>query len=182
MENIISMIRDANPERNNKTLLRRIFKLTEEFGEHAEAYLNVTSKNNGKGKSWDDVREEIADTLIVAVDVALTPANDGESGEAVENILKQLTYSDHSYDRYELSMINASVAIGQLANSVSQDRQDILPVVGLVETITNMALTAMPDQANLDKTELLSNLEHLVDTKLDKWKANRLTGMNASDS
>jgi hypothetical protein len=73
MAGMIEMIRDANPGRNYKNLNRRLMKLFEELGEVSEAYLNVTSGFNGKNKTWDDIREEIVDVLIMTVDIALTP-------------------------------------------------------------------------------------------------------------
>ena len=53
-------------------LARRVLKLQEEAGELAEAYLNITSKNNKKNKSWEDVREEAIDCAIVAIDIAFS--------------------------------------------------------------------------------------------------------------
>lgn len=182
MENIIRMIRDANPERSPATLFRRMFKLTEEFGEHAEAYLNVTSKNNGKGKTWDDVREEIADSLIVAIDVALTPPIMDIGVNEVEHLLFNISYAPIPYSDYETSMLGVSSLIGTLSIIVRDGRGDILPIVDLVELISGMAITALPDQEGLSTDVLLKNLEHMIDTKLTKWKTNRLTGMNASDS
>src|SRR3954469_6426855 len=75
-ERIAIAVRDANPGRNEANLKRRSIKLSEELGEVAEAYLNVTSASNGKGMTWDDVREEIADVLIVVLDIAWTPLTD----------------------------------------------------------------------------------------------------------
>ena len=80
-DGIIQSIRDANLTRNVCNIARRVIKLHEELGEHAEAYLNVTNAGNGKKKCWDDVREEAADLLIVAVDVALTPIHSYDSIE-----------------------------------------------------------------------------------------------------
>ncbi len=75
---IINAIYEANPNRTHTNLVRRILKLSEEMGETAEAYLNVTSASNGKKKTWDDVREELADCVIVALDCAMTPMPDQE--------------------------------------------------------------------------------------------------------
>jgi NTP pyrophosphatase (non-canonical NTP hydrolase) len=73
---VLRDITDANPTKHHGNLIRRIMKQMEELGEAAEAYLNVTSAANGKGMTWDDVREELADQVIVAVDCALTPTPD----------------------------------------------------------------------------------------------------------
>jgi NTP pyrophosphatase (non-canonical NTP hydrolase) len=47
-------------------------KLAEEYGEFVQAYLSTTSSTNKKGLTWDDVREEICDVVIVAIDILLT--------------------------------------------------------------------------------------------------------------
>lgn len=76
MSDLIKMVREANPGRNHENISRRTMKLMEEVGEACQAYLSVTSPTNGKGKTWDDVREELADSVIVALDIALTPMPD----------------------------------------------------------------------------------------------------------
>jgi len=84
---IIQEISDANPAREPGNLIRRLVKIVEELGEASEAYLNVTSAANGKKKTWDDVREELADVVIVAVDCALTPMPDQiEAGASREDV------------------------------------------------------------------------------------------------
>lgn len=74
---------DANLERTTKTLIRRIGKLAEEYGELWEAFLNVTSLHNGKNKSWRDVREEAIDLAIVSLDIVATrlPGDEGKTDE-----------------------------------------------------------------------------------------------------
>jgi NTP pyrophosphatase (non-canonical NTP hydrolase) len=69
---IVDAVEKANPQRTPANLNRRLHKFLEELGELSEAYLNASSINNGKGKTEDDVREEAVDTLIVAIDIALT--------------------------------------------------------------------------------------------------------------
>ena len=79
-------INEANRERSIRTMIRRIGKLGEEYGELWEAYLNVTSLNNGKGKTWDDVREECVDVAIVALDIVATrlPTDEKRTEEEVK--------------------------------------------------------------------------------------------------
>lgn len=75
---VIQQILEANVTRHFANFHRRTIKLMEELGELSEAYLNVTSAGNGKGLSYADIREEAADCVIVAVDLALTPTPDQE--------------------------------------------------------------------------------------------------------
>lgn len=92
MNDIFNMIKHANPERHHSTLPRRILKLSEEQGEIAEAYLNVTSEGNGKGKTWGDVREEMVDLLIVDMDCLFTrmPGEENLTDEEIEAVITGL--------------------------------------------------------------------------------------------
>jgi NTP pyrophosphatase (non-canonical NTP hydrolase) len=60
---------EANPTRTMEIMSRRMIKLGEEYGEACQAYLSVSSENNGKEKTWADVREELTDVLIVTLDL-----------------------------------------------------------------------------------------------------------------
>lgn len=66
---IIKKVWGANRNRKMETFGRRLLKLGEEYGEANQAYLSVSSENNSKNKSWEDVREELADCIIVALDL-----------------------------------------------------------------------------------------------------------------
>ena len=83
---------DANIERSTGTLIRRIGKLAEEYGELWEAYLNVTSLHNGKEKTWDDVREEGIDVAIVALDIVATrlPTDEGKTEEEMRQEIVEM--------------------------------------------------------------------------------------------
>ena len=76
MDSLLNRVRVANPKRNKKNIHRRLLKLGEEYGEVNQAYLAVTSKNNLKQKTWYDVREELCDVIIVALDILLTEMPD----------------------------------------------------------------------------------------------------------
>lgn len=73
MKEIFDIIYKANPRRSLDNLERRVMKITEEAGEATAAYLNVTSELNSKGSSWEDLREELLDTMIIAIDCLYTP-------------------------------------------------------------------------------------------------------------
>lgn len=70
---IFDIVQAADVERTIDTLERRMLKLNEEQGELGEAYLSVTSLQNAKNKTWDDVREEAVDVAIMALDILATP-------------------------------------------------------------------------------------------------------------
>jgi len=66
------MVEAANPARSYAEIDRRIMKLGEEYGELLQAYLGVTSRNNYKNLQWENVREEMCDVLILALDIIMT--------------------------------------------------------------------------------------------------------------
>jgi len=69
MTNIIQKVHGANRDRRMDIFGRRMLKLGEEYGEAAQAYLSVSSEKNGKNKTWEDVREELIDVLVVTLDL-----------------------------------------------------------------------------------------------------------------
>ena len=66
------LIRDAHPGRQDIDFGRRCLKTMEELGELAEAHLNASSENNYKGKTYADVREELADMVLMVFDMCAT--------------------------------------------------------------------------------------------------------------
>lgn len=92
---LISKIFKANKKRKKKNdnLDRRFIKLSEEIGEACQAYFSVTSKSNTKNKSWDDVRKELSDVILIAMDILLTPMPD-EDASMDFDILKDRIESD----------------------------------------------------------------------------------------
>lgn len=69
MTDIIGKVYAANRDRRMEIFARRLLKLGEEYGEASQAYLSVSSEKNGKNKTWDDVREELVDVLVVTLDL-----------------------------------------------------------------------------------------------------------------
>lgn len=88
----------CDPNRSKSNLHRRGIKIMEELGEVAEAYLSVTSMDNTKDKSWNDVREELIDVVNTALDCAFTPLNPGETPE--EAYKKTIAMLKHKNQRW----------------------------------------------------------------------------------
>ncbi len=86
MKRIFDIIYKANPRRSLDNLCRRMLKISEEEGEASAAYLNVTSELNAKGSTWEDVREELLDVIIIATDCLYTtmPIDEGKTHEQIE--------------------------------------------------------------------------------------------------
>ena len=185
---IITLIREANPDRNFGNYGRRVIKLSEEIGEHAEAYLNASStNNNGKKKTWDDVREEAADSLIVAVDVGLTPLSDKVRPDAVETDLQRRVMSfstfNRTYDTYEHQTIRLISEGGRVATVFAEDslgweRYEYRAVACALD----LAMTPLPDQLHLSQEELYNQLTEMLVTKLTKWRNNRQSGNAPTDA
>lgn len=87
MPDIIEKVHGANRDRRMEIFARRMLKLGEEYGEASQAYLSVSSEKNGKNKTWDDVREELVDVLVVTLDLLCHQFPD-EDEAAVEDKMK----------------------------------------------------------------------------------------------
>lgn len=85
-ENILALVRAANPGRDIANAERRQLKLGEEYGEANQALVAVTSRRNRKNKSWADYREELTDVAIIALDILLStfPDEPDLSDEEIE--------------------------------------------------------------------------------------------------
>lgn len=84
---LLRAILEANPDRNVGNIERRLIKIGEELGEASEAYLVASTTNKTrKKKTYKDVREELMDISIVALDCALTrfPGEDSMTAEDIE--------------------------------------------------------------------------------------------------
>jgi NTP pyrophosphatase (non-canonical NTP hydrolase) len=167
LEQISHLIKMANPYRDYANLSRRSIKLIEELGEVAEAWLSVTSPSNGKMKTWDDVREEIADCLIVALDIAWTalPGEEDPEPTIVYDAAIEFTYSTVFSISYRVGLFGQSLGV-----SASLARREISLVTKFV---ASMALQALPDQAEATSEEIEVQLLTEVERKLAKWAAKR---------
>jgi hypothetical protein len=175
LDEISILVRDANPGRQFANIQRRTIKLNEELGEVAQAWLNVTSPSNGKGKTWDDVREEIADCLIVALDIGWTTLR-GETEQtppvvtARESLFNDLMISEMSL-HLGLFGLRSSIAMSDMY--MCQARHDITGVINVAAT---MALAVLPDQVGATpRGEVEARLLIEVKRKLAKWADNRVT-------
>jgi hypothetical protein len=183
---IIESIRRANPERTHENLSRRILKIGEEVGEVDEAYLNVTSAGNGKGKTWNDVREELADVLIVCVDVALTVLptesdNTTRVSDLGEFVGTQVR-SDITASLEDL-FLGLQGAVGELAaaRAVGSTRTRSRAFSAVVYAF-EMARRRLPDQQGRTQQQIDGALLEEVTRKLAKWHNNRQTGRASTDA
>lgn len=185
---IIADIRAANDTREATNIGRRLIKLNEEIGEHAEAYLNASStNNNGKNKTWDDVREEAADCVIVAVDVALTPLFEFNRSETERNLNEFLarfdTLTPRDYSNYERLTLQNSALTGKVSSQfLDADLYQRSPVYNMVKAAIDLALTPLPDRLDWTPEQMLADLEATITTKLAKWTSNRKTGKAPTDA
>lgn len=102
MKRIFDIIYKANPRRSLDNLCRRMLKIGEEGGEASEAYLNITSELNAKGSTWEDVREELLDIIIIATDCLYTsmPVDEGKTREEIEaEIFKEFERKMAKWDK-----------------------------------------------------------------------------------
>lgn len=177
MQNIIELIKSANPARALSNTKRRLLKITEEKGEVAEAVLNVTSPYNGKNKTWDDVREELVDCFIVAADIALTLDIDMNFDFHIRHIDK--------YD--ESAFIDKMMVTGHLLSSLGNTIDIMIkpPIAdydysdgkciskSMTRLFYELATLVFPDKDDLSEQDILDAFTLEVTRKISKWTAKR---------
>lgn len=164
---IISKVKDANPTRNLGNIQRRCMKLIEEAGETAEAFLGITSSiQNAKGKTWDDVREETADMLIVAIDIALTISE---------------TFPTYYVEKEHPFHISNAMMMKYLADFMLEYQYTGMEgwarlykdCTDVIQAAVELSHFDWPDQKHLSVEEKDTNLRIEIDRKLAKWASNR---------
>jgi NTP pyrophosphatase (non-canonical NTP hydrolase) len=170
---IADLVKQTNPERHASTLGRRCIKLLEELGEVSEAWLNVTSPTNGKGKSWDDVREEMADCLIVALDIVMTPIDNIEDFSVSE-----------TFDSFPLEQLGKD-EIEELLLSIGQNASDFYASArdgyhdassiarDFVENAYFLCFLDSADQPNYTIKQKEDQLLVEIKRKIEKWETKR---------
>lgn len=152
----------------------------EELGELAEAYLGVTSSNNGKNKTWSDVREEIVDVLIVSLDLALTPLP-GEVGTGTLDLILDTLRMRPSDDIPGLAFdVNRQLSIAfsvfPHSPSIVRGKLNLLAVYAM-----ELSMSTTPGHDGLEIHEFMDSLVSLVRIKLDKWEMKRRIGFCSTD-
>ncbi|MFA5490960.1 MAG: MazG-like family protein [Candidimonas sp.] len=145
-----NLIKFANPNRNIDNVDRRIIKLFEEYGEIVEAYLGVTSTQNYKNKKDDDLREEIIDLYIVAMDVRFT-----------FNLPEFESSEDENVDFYDL----LNKAPKYLAGIIDHD-------INALDNLINLLIFIL--STNIATSSLHLNDEMIL-AKLAKWNKQQRT-------
>lgn len=168
---IVNDILLANPDRSEADIHRRLIKVMEELGEASEAYLSRTSEANYKNKSWGDYREESIDTMIVLVDIALTPLLDDNypAASLLPNMIndgfaKRITSFAEMEDRKFAILKNVALCRKGLKS------QSYMGFYGAI----NKSIRAAADMVYADiPGDTTSNIEETVyrvlKIKLDKW-------------
>lgn len=162
-EQIITMVQDTNPYRTPNNLSRRLIKVLEELGEAAEAYLGATSSHNYKDKSWDDLREEAVDSLIVLVDVALTDTKFPNPSYLIAPAITTASQNKNAVDVTKM-LYRIAGSVSSTAMHLSEE-DDIGAMGALIKGIESASRIAF---MNTGPDVVLE----LVEQKLNKWKAN----------
>jgi hypothetical protein len=192
MIKVIKLIEEVIEDRDFNSIERRISKFYEEFGEVNEAYLNVTSALNVKNKTYDDLREEIADCVIVALDVLLTIIPDKHT--YIYNVI--LDYEDihpkkirnldgfldnsfeliriYSKTTSDLALVKKYFSHSDISSKTENlDNKRFLAakqLANIVPYLFDMAYIRMPDKENLSLAEIAQDFENIVKLKILKWK------------
>lgn len=182
MNNILNMVYEANLTRSHANLNRRLIKILEEVGEVSEAYLNSTTSGvNGKNKTWDDVREEVADVLIVSYDIALTPLGDEDS--TIFRNFPTDTFELGDFSNFENVLIDVSVAATSAFKNLHEKKYFAArwDMINLIANSFKLACIVLPDQLSHSKDDIRNDLTSEVERKLTKWKNNRAKMVSVTD-
>lgn len=172
MDALVKMVNEANPERDSTTLNRRLLKVLEEIGEVSEAYLSTTSATNYKNKTWLDYREEAVDTLIILLDIALTPLPETNYPPAA--LLPQTVSYGQEFSFKDQMMLEGFKfeivrAIGS-AEAYLRDSNQLGFYGAIVRGITaasKICFATIPEDSN--PNIINKRVEDLFRLKLDKW-------------
>ncbi|MBC8739774.1 hypothetical protein F6X40_23970 [Paraburkholderia sp. UCT31] len=174
-------------------IARRLIKALEEQGEVAEAFLNLTGKN-GKGKTLDDLQEEVVDVFLVMADALFEyirhlPAVRSEEGmhmrASADAILwtvgEPAAFDDFSARLWVFSrrLLTAQDALVEATNAPEDlDRSDWLGTT-LLEAY-KMAVRMMHTRIAGGAEQSAGALEHrlllLLEKKIAKWHRVRNAG------
>jgi NTP pyrophosphatase (non-canonical NTP hydrolase) len=182
-ERIVSEIRDANLDRSPDCIRRRLLKILEELGEGCEAYLSRTGTANYKNKTWDDYREEGADTLIVMVDVALTEFEESKWPAATLlslHIHEGCIEAVKSFDEMEEIKFEIARAVCSADHFLRQGQHSGFygAVSRGVKAAARLCFARVPsDDEDAPRTtdEIQTRVMEVIGRKLDKWRAGRST-------
>lgn len=173
---IVDAVEKANPQRTVANINRRLIKMLEELGEVSEAYLNSTSTNNLKGKTWNDVKEEAVDTLIVAIDIALTDIYDTNEAlatgvdlvqRAKDGILHLTSHVGLDEKNYDVIIRNIVKNLGSFMSNYAT-AQTIAYTDGIYLVKDTFVLVVYV-YSGIDESEIITE----IDRKLAKWMASR---------
>ncbi|MCC5611437.1 hypothetical protein LC612_33025 [Nostoc sp. CHAB 5834] len=176
---ILNPIFDTAMSSPQNALDRRILKFSEEYGEINEAYLDLTSSNH-KGKSSNDVLEEIVDAYIVSVDLVVQNAMANQL--PLEDIRDELNAlldfhlsGDFLRSDIMFSFGHCASALGNVWGDYLTNNKKRLPdsLLQLHSAICAMLFRAeIPGLPLGDDRNVM--VPKIVETKLNKWRRNRL--------
>lgn len=174
MEDLVNMVGRVNPYRSTKNVERRLVKILEELGETSEAYLSVSSSNNYKAKAWLDYREEACDTLIVLIDVGLTPIADNFPAAALlpSSINIATLHTFESAEALMREMFTVSGAVSAAAQHFyDQDSMGFYGAINRgIQAAANLCFATIPEDA--DPEVINKRVHELFELKLAKWEKN----------
>jgi NTP pyrophosphatase (non-canonical NTP hydrolase) len=163
MLDIIESIKNANPERSVASIKRRLLKMSEEKGEVCEAILNLTCEKNSKNKTWDDLREELVDCFIVAVDIALT----FDVNFIFTNHIRHLDVYDEN--NFIKKMLVTDHLLSSLIFEIDEEEK-VCSSKSIAILFFELATLVFPDKENPTPEEIFENFSLEIERKINKWK------------
>jgi hypothetical protein len=171
-QQIVDVIKKANPERSHECIRRRLLKILEELGETSEAYLSRTSASNYKDKTWDDYREEGCDTLIVMLDVALTSLPNSNWPPAAQLTLQLNDGRVDSVTGFEgMEAVKFEVARAVCSADFFLRENDDMGFYGAmargVKAAAKLCFAKVP---GCDSSRIEEQVYSIIEQKIEKWK------------
>jgi NTP pyrophosphatase (non-canonical NTP hydrolase) len=174
--NLIELIKETNPSRSLSTTQRRLMKIGEETGEVWQALLDVTGTTHTRNMTWEDVREELVDCFIVAIDAALAFNPNLTFDFHIRHIMKfdQVYFVD--------KMFLTSHFIYSLNNTLDDYAKDetvdlstgICVSKSLAILFYELGVMIFPDHDTETEEELRDHFHAVANRKIEKWRTKYL--------
>lgn len=175
--------------RQPKLFSRRLFKLGEELGEVAEAYLAITGTHNYKLLTPFDLREEVIDTFAIAADLMYIWL-EHSTGFSLSNCHRCINAEFVAQTKvrapstsFEENMGRVFVNYGRMLTAYTPGLPSGLdaakparvviwrqnPTEEFFKSVCALVMTDVPHAAQVSDVEMQYAISDLLATKLQKW-------------
>lgn len=163
----LGIVKDISNNKDFSVCDRRLIKLIEEMGEVSEAFLNITSSNNLKNKSWEDVREELVDCFIVGLDIFSIL---GDKYKHNTILIKNYPIVSLDLKSFTTEIIELFCLINSMYIDIGSPENIFVVMERYLSHCMKMALTKFPDIINESDDQITQRFNDMFIKKTFKWK------------